>query len=195
MNADPELGTQIVVVQRSAPPRQWQAETIVCRDATLSVRVQGSPGTWDPFLQYSIIWGATGSRVACQATFMARKDDVAAFRLTSAWRLIDLRRAARFELALSAEVRSVLGSSRQPGRLVDISATGAAVEVATRPGGSQVEIGLRVNGYSARLLCEVVRARPADDQTILHLRFRDLTPPQQAFVRQVVGHLIESQAS
>lgn len=129
------------------------------------------------------------------ATFTARKDNVAAFRMTSNWKQIDLRKDHRFDLDLVAEVRSVLGNSRQVGRLVDISVSGAAVAVDSRPGGSQIEVGMRVNGYSARLLCDVISSTGSDDHTVLHLRFRDMTPPQLAFVRQLVGHLMEREAS
>ena len=69
------------------------------------------------------------------------------------------------------------------------------MSVDAKPGGSQIEVGVFANGYAARLLCDVVNTSTAEDQTILHLQFRDLTPPQQAFVRTLVGNLVESQAS
>ncbi len=195
MSASPEPGTPILVVQRSVPPKQWQGELIVHRDDTLAARIFGAPTAWAATGTYSIIWGTPGSRFVCSATFTARKGDVAAFRLTSNWSLIDLRRAVRFDVELAAEVRSVLGNSRQAGSLIDVSVSGAAVEVETRPGGSQMEVGLRANGYSARLLCDVVSTHSVGSKTVLHLRFRDMTPPQLAFVRQLVGQLIERQAS
>ena len=154
-----------------------------------------APQAWDPAVPYSVIWGAPGSRSVCNVTFVASKESAVALRVISALKSIDLRRDQRFNFELNVEVRSVLGSSRQGGRLIDISAGGAAVAVDAKPGGSQVEIGLQANGYSARLLCEVVHTHISGDQTVLHLRFKDLSPPQQAFVRNLVGRLVDTQAS
>ncbi len=195
MSAVPPPGTPVVVVQRTANPRQFQGELIAYRDGTLAVRVAGGPTAWDPATPYSVIWGAPGARTICNVAFVTSKDSAVAFRAVSALKSIDLRRDQRFNFDLNVEVRSVLGTSRQSGRLVDISAGGAAVSVDVKPGGSQVEVGLHANGYAARLLCEVVNTHVNGDQTVLHLRFKDLSPPQQAFVRNLVGLLVESQAS
>ncbi len=195
MSAVPPPGTPVIIVPRTANPRQLQGELIAFKDATMAVRIHGDPGPWDPSLRYSVIWGAPGSRSICNVSFVASKDSAVALRVTSALKAIDLRRDQRFNFDLNVEVRSVLGSSRQTGRLIDISAGGAAVSVDARPGGSQIEVGLQANGYSARVLCDVVDTHVSGDQTVLHLRFRDLSPAQQAFVRNLVGRLVESQAS
>lgn len=195
MSAVPPPGTPVVVVQRTASPRQFQGELIAFRDGSMAVRVAAGPATWDPATPYSVIWGAPGSRSICNVAFVASKDSAVAFKAVSALKAIDLRRDQRFNFEINVEVRSVLGTSRQSGRLMDISAGGAAVAVDAKPGGSQVEIGLQANGYSARLLCDVVNTHVSADQTVLHLRFKDLSPPQQAFVRNLVGRLIESEAS
>lgn len=195
MSAVPPPGTPVVLVQRTANPRQFQGELIAFRDGTMAVRLADGPRTWDPATAYSVIWGAPGSRSICNVSFVACKDSAVAFRTVSALKPIDLRRDQRFNFELNVEVRSVLGTSRQTGRLIDISAGGAAVAVDARPGGSQVEVGLQANGYAARLLCDVVNSHDSGDQTVLHLRFKDLSPPQQAFVRNLVGRLVESQAS
>lgn len=195
MSAAPPPGTPVVVVQKTANVRQYQGEIIAFRDATLAVRMHSAPETWDAAASYSVIWGAPGSRSLCNVSFVANKDSAVALRVTSALKSIDLRRDARFTFELNVEVRSVLGSSRQTGRLVDVSSGGAAVAVDARPGGSQVEVGLQADGYAARLLCDVVNTRESGEQTVLHLRFKDLTPPQQAFVRNLVGRLVETQAS
>jgi hypothetical protein len=126
---------------------------------------------------------------------VAEKGTVVAFRIISVLKSIDLRRDPRFNVDLKVEVRSVLGSSRQAGRLVDVSMSGTALAVDTRPGGSQIEIGLQANGYSARLLCDVISTHKSGAETVMHLRFRDVSPPQQAFVRQLVGQLVQAEAS
>jgi hypothetical protein len=141
-----------------------------------------------------LILGVPGSRTFAICSFVAAKTDVAAFRINTHWRPLDLRKDRRFQTDLQAEVRSVLGTSRQPGRLVDVSLGGLAVAVESRPGGSQLDVNLWNGGYSALVPCELVRATPNEKgQTVLHLRFRDLTPPQQAFVRQFVASLMTAE--
>ena len=194
MSVVPEPGMPVVVVLRSPEPIQWQGEIVALRDATLAVRVRNSPDAWNSMLQYVIICGQPGSRFTAEASFLARNSEVAAFKLSSRWKPLDLRRDPRFATDLRAEVRSVLGSSRQEGRIIDISMGGAAVSVESRPGGSQLEIGIASDGYAARVLCDVLSSSQAGSETILHLRFRDLTPPQQAFIRQLVASLVQAQA-
>ena len=192
MSVTPEPGAPVVVVLRSSEPVQWQGEIVALRDASLAVRLPKAPDSWNSLLPYMIICGQPGSRFTAQASFVARNGDVAAFKLTSRWKPLDLRRDQRFSTDLRAEVRSVLGSSRQDGRIIDISLGGAAIAVETRPGGSQIEIGMAANGYGARLLCDVLSSSEVGSDTVLHVRFRDLTPPQHAFIRQLVAGLLQA---
>ena len=194
MSATPEPGMPVVVVLRSPQPVQWQGELVAVRDAALAIRVARAPESWDTMLPYYIICGTPGSRFKAPANFVARNGDTAAFKLESSWRALDLRRDPRFSTDLAAEVRSVLGNSRQPGRVIDISLGGAAIATATKPGGSQVEIGITAQGYSARVLCDLLSSSQVGSETVLHLRFRDLTPPHQAFIRQLVSWLTEANA-
>ena len=184
----------VVVVLRSPQPVQWQGEIVALRDASMAVRVVNAPPSWEPMLPYTVICGMPGSRLTAGAAFVARNGDVAAFKLTARWKPLDLRRDHRFATDLQAEVRSVLGNSRQQGRIIDISLGGAAVVVGAKPGGSQVEVGIAAQGYAARLLCDIISSAQAGEETVIHLRFRDLTPPQQAFIRQLVGWLVEVEA-
>jgi hypothetical protein len=190
----PEAGMPVVVVLRSTEPQNWQGEIVALRDASLAIRVTNAPGSWNAMLPYVVICGTPGSRFSAPANYVARNGDVAAFKLTSRWKPLDLRRDPRFATDLKAEVRSALGNSRQMGRIIDISAGGAAVAVDTRPGGSQVEIGIASNGYAARFLADVLHTNEVGSETILHLRFRDMTPPHRAFIRQLVAWLIETEA-
>lgn len=194
MSVSPEPGAAVVVVLRSAEPVQWQGEVVALRDASLAVRLSRPPETWNPMLPYVIICGTPGSRFTAEAHFVARNADVAAFKLVTRWRALDLRKDPRFSTDLKAEVRSVLGNSRQEGRIIDISMGGAAVAVESRPGGSQVEVGISANGYSARLLCDVLSSAQVGNETVMHLRYKDLTPPQAAFIRQLVAALVAAQA-
>ncbi len=194
MRALPEPGTPVVLVLRSANAVQWQGVLIALRDGAMAIRVKDPPQSWDTTLPYAVICGVPGSRTTAPATLVARNGDVAAFKVTGRWRPLDLRRARRFATDLSCEVKSVLGNSKQTGRIVDISAGGAAVSLESRPGGSQVEIGIWANGYAAHLLCDVLGSSNPGNHTVLHLRFRDLTAPQAAFVRQLVGQLTEAES-
>ncbi len=187
-------GTPVTIVRRSSPPEQWTATVVVAREESIAARVTDPPAAWQPDTDYMVIQGSQGARTFAICSFVAAKNDVAAFRLTTHWRPLDLRKDRRYPADLQVEVRSVLGTSRQPGRLVDISMGGLAVAVETRPGGSQLEVSLWNRGYSASVPCELVRATPAaNGHTVLHLRFRELTPPQQAFVRQFIASLQAAQ--
>ncbi len=183
-------GTPITIVRRSSPPEQWTATVVVAREDSLAARVSGPPPAWQPGGEYMVIQGAQGARTFAMCSFVASRNEVAAFRLTTHWRPLDLRKDRRYPVDLQVEVRSVLGTSRQPGRLLDISMGGLAVAVESRPGGSQLEVSLWNGGYAASVPCELVRPTPAPDgRTVLHLRFRELTPPQHAFIRQFIASL------
>ena len=90
-------------------------------------------------------------------------------------------------MEIDAEVRSVLGTSRQRGAVLDVSTGGMAVAVEARPGGRAVEVHIAANGYAASLPCETVGVTQQEESAILHLRFDALSAPQQAFVRQLIA--------
>ena len=194
MGATPEPGMPVAVVLRSPQPVQWQGEIVALRDASLAIRVANAPASWNSMLPYYVICGTPGSRFKAPANFVARNGDVAAFKLNARWKALDLRHDQRLAADLQAEVRSALGNSRQQGRVIDISLGGAAIATETKPGGSQVEVGLNAQGYSARVLCDVISTSQAGSEVVLHLGFKDLTPPHQAFIRQLVAWLLESES-
>lgn len=183
-----------MVVLRPAPPVQWQGVVVALKETSLAIRLNEPRDAWDAEQQYLVICGSPGSRVSAPARFVASNGAAAAFRLTGGWKQLDLRSSPRFSTDLKAEVRSVLGSSRQPGRVVDISLGGAAVAVDVRPGGSQIELGIAANGYSARLVCDVLNTSQSGDETVLHVRFHEMSAPHQAFVRQLVASLVDAEA-
>lgn len=193
MSVSPQPGMPVLIVRRSAQALQWQAKILATKDASLALRVPQPPQTWDADGPYVLICGRPGSRVTAPAAFVAQKGETVAFKITGRWKQLDLRKDHRFPTDLKAEVRSVLGSSRQMGRVIDISLGGAAVTVESRPGGSQVEIGILANGYSARILCDVLNVSTSGEDAILHLKFRDMSAPHRAFIRQLVGQLMEAE--
>jgi len=183
-------GSAVTIVKRSTPPEQWSATVVVSREDSIAARAASPPAAWDPGHSYMISFGPQGARLYAICSFVASKDEIAAFRLTTPWRQLDRRAHRRHTIDLPLEVRSVLGSSRQSGRLIDISLGGLAVRVETRPGGSQLEVNLWNGGYAATVPCELVRAEEGPQGGhILHLRFRDLSAPQNAFVRQFIASL------
>jgi hypothetical protein len=194
MSVMPEPGTPVVVVLRSAEPVQWQGQVVALRDASMAIRFNDSAPAFDALMPYVLILGHPGARFSSPARFVAQNGSAAAFRVLSGWKALDLRKAPRFATDLKAEVRSVLGNSRQPGRVVDISTGGAAVAVDARPGGSQIELGVAANGYAARILCDVLNTSQVGTETVLHVRFHAVSPPHQAFIRQLVNSLIEAEA-
>jgi len=185
-SAEVGVGAPVVVVRvANNPPQQHRGSVANVRTNALAIRLGGdaafTPG--EPIL----VIAATSPRMAVHARFAASQDDLHAFQLDGAWRSLDVRRDSRYSVDLVVEVRSVLGKSRQPGTVVNISPGGVAVAVPARPGGRQVELALGVTGYSATLPCELVGVTETEGAVVLHLRFAELSPAQQAFLRHVIG--------
>ena len=188
---DPEIsgGTPLVVFQRTTPKVQWTGVVVGLRAGGCAARI-ASPPEWDATKELLLIAGTPGKRWVSTGRFTAAQGEVVGFTLGSGWQPFDIRSSPRVAADLQAEVRSVLGQSKQPGRLIDISLGGMAVSVAAKPGGSALEVGIWANGYAAQLPCEVISTSQRDGAVVLHLKFQPLSPPQQAFVRQVVSTLM-----
>lgn len=190
MREDLEPGKQISIVRRTDPPGQWVADIVAVRDDSVALRMPEAVASWDADAVYLLIAGVSGSRRVAPASYFAHKNSAVAFKLRGPWKPLDLRKDRRFQADMQVEVRSVLGSSRQAGRLVDISMGGLAIAVDTRPGGNQVEARLYSSGYSAQVICDIVRTTQSGPSTILHLRYHELTAPQAAFIRQLIASLV-----
>ena len=181
------IGTPVVVVRVSAnPPPQHHGEVAKLGTSGLAVRLAGDP-TLTPGEPVLLVAAGAFPRIAARGRFAASQGALCAFQLDGSWRSLDPRRETRYQMRLDAEVRSVLGTSRQAGAILDISPSGASVAVPVRPGGRQVELFLGVTGYAAALPCEVLGATEAEESAVLHLRFGDLSPAQLAFLRHVIG--------
>lgn len=186
--AEVGLATPVIVVRvGESPPSQYPGVVANIRASSLAVR------TDDPVPLRTgecVLVIAVGSspRLAVRCRFAAAQGPLCAFQLDGNWQALEAQRHdARYQPKITAEVRSVLGTSRQAGTLLDISTGGASVAVANRPGGRQVEIGLAIAGYSATLPGEVAGVTEADGLAVLHLRFGALSPTQHAFLRHVMG--------
>ncbi|MBI2766215.1 MAG: hypothetical protein HYX53_09920 [Chloroflexi bacterium] len=133
----------------------------------------------------AMVAGTYPLRLAADGEFVAAKGHVAVFALRLGWAPLD---RADFEpLAIRAEVRSVLGNSRQTGTIRAVTLEGMMIEVPARPGGKALEIAVDSHGYSARLGCTLNSSRAEGRQSILEVSFADLTPAQHAFVRVLVA--------
>jgi hypothetical protein len=107
------------------------------------------------------------------------------FALPQGWNPLD---RDDFEpLAIRAEVRSVLGNSRQTGTIRAVTLEGLVIEVPARPGGRSLEVAVDSHGYSARLGCTLIDSHAEGRQSILEVSFAGLTPAQHAFVRILVA--------
>lgn len=144
---------------------------------------------WQPETEVLVVLGEIGHRQVARARHVMSRGSIAVFNLLTHFRPFDLRGQTRYPLFATTEVRSLAVQSRHPGRVLDISLGGLAVEVATNPLGKQVEVPLHIHGFKATLPCEIVGVAGEEGHFILHLKFASLTPPQQAFIRHVVDHL------
>jgi len=187
-------GCAATVICRSDKPGHWNGSIVAVKESGIALRLAAPPPSWDAAAAYMVVCGEPGHRMVVPARFVASSAAAVAFRPNGDWEPLDFRRDPRFRTDMRAEVRSVLGSSRQTGRVIDVSMGGMAVLVEARPGGRQVSVGVVNGGFGAHLLCDVVAADDVEDGVLLRLKFTGLNPPQQAFVRQLVGGLMDSAA-
>jgi hypothetical protein len=185
--ADPMVpGAEIVAVRISAhPPEQFSGTIVAARESAIAARFPGA--SFQPGETVVLFCGRLGARLMARGVWLRSQGDASAFQLTGAFQPFDARKVQRVPSDFSAEVRSVIGTSRQPGTVVDVSTGGLAVAVATKPGGRAVVVYITANGFSAALPCETVGTSPREDCVILNLRFEELTPARQAFVRLLVS--------
>jgi hypothetical protein len=170
----------------AVPPVQSSGTVVTLNAQAVAARFADG-ATFSAGKPVLLITGVLGSRQVARGTWAGTRDGISVFKLVSAFRPFDARKDGRVPLQIRGEVRSVLGGSRQPCNIMDVSMGGMAVTVETRPGGKALQVVLTANGYSATLPCETVGASESDDETLLHLRFEELTASQRAFVRQLVA--------
>lgn len=182
----PDDASAVVAVRVShAPPQQCPGVIVTSHALVLAARFpEGAP--FADGESVLLLEGVLGERKVARANWVRTQGDVAVFRLKEPFKPFDARKDGRIPAELRAEVRSVIGGSRQSGLILDVSNGGLAVAVSARPGGKAIQVVVGANGYSATLPCEMMGASQQDEYTILHLRFDGLSLSQQAFVRQMV---------
>ena len=185
--AVPDDDASILVAVRTSqsPPEQFGGRIVTASGLVLAARFpDGAPFADGEAVM--LLSGNLGDRKVARAQWIRTQGDVAVFRLKAPFKPFDARKDGRIPAELRAEVRSVVGGSRQSGLILDVSNGGLAVAVSSRPGGKAIQVVVGANGYSATLPCEMMGATTQDEYTILHLRFDALSLSQQAFVRQMV---------
>jgi len=188
MEAVVRPGAPILVVQRSTPPVQFEGTAIAAMGDVIAVKLL-APWPGRPGAEVAIITGEPGARLLANGRLAQTRAQVASFELVTGWQQLDLRTTTRYPTELGAEVRSVLGDSRQPGTIVDLSYGGMAVMVGSKPGGREVAITMRAGAFSVTLPCRIAAVVASDHGVMLHLEFMNLTGGQQAFIRNVVASI------
>ncbi|MBI5946851.1 MAG: hypothetical protein HY875_01775 [Chloroflexi bacterium] len=179
-------GSPVAMMRRGVSPPSVHRGTVVTSRRT-AVAVQAEPAAaWAPGEEVVLIVGEDDDRLMAPGRFVSTQSGMAVFALEAEWRPFEVKAERHPGPGIEAEVRSILGGSRQPATIVDVAGDGMAVMVATRPGGKDLEVQARASGYAAHLPCQVVSHAETDDgQVLLRLKFGVLTLPQQAFVRQL----------
>jgi hypothetical protein len=178
-------GSPVVLVERNGATSAMREATFVSgRGSAVAVRLNDDC-PFAPGATVLLVTGPMGNRWVTSARIAAVRGGALALHLGQ----FDPRSNPRYPTELRCEVRSVLGGSRQQGTVLDVSLGGLCVAVPAKPGGREVEIQVDSGGFAARLPCELMGTRADGERTLLNLRFRELTPVQLAFVRNLVASL------
>ncbi len=189
MNHDPvfERGASLVVMLPGRRPPELRGASVLAAKGRRIALVFSTGERVEAGAEVLLIHGAVGDRLGARARCIGAKEAAFVLQVLGPWQSFDGRSDPRFQVDLEVEVRSVLGGSRQTGTVVDISLGGAAVRVASRPGGKAIELGVNAAGFASHLPCEVVGVTEGETSVVLHLRFEALAPPQRAFLRNLVA--------
>ena len=179
-------GTALAVIQKSAPPVQRQGVVAAVKQSALAIRFD-APVAWNETDEIVLIVSIAANRFRATGRYVASRGEVYAFALSTPWQPLNLRSAPRHRTDLYTQVSSVLGQSRQDGRVIDVSLGGMAVWVPTKPGGGAVELMITSGGFTSHLRCEVLSSVPQKSGVVLRVRYAELNQVQRAFVRQLVA--------
>ena len=179
-------GTVLAVIQKSAPPVQRQGVVAAVKRSALAIRFD-APVAWNETDEIVLIVSIAANRFRATGRYVALRGEVYAFALSTPWQPLNLRSAPRHRTDLYTQVSSVLGQSRQDGRVIDVSLDGMAVWVPTKPGGGAVELMTTSGGFTSHLRGEVLSSVPQKSGVVLRVRYAELNQVQRAFVRQLVA--------
>ena len=179
-------GTALAVIQKSNPPVQREGIVAAVKGATLAIGF-AAPVQWSETDEIVLIARSAATRFRATGRFVASGGDVYAFALITPWQPLNLRSSPRHQADLHVRVTSVLGQSRQDGRVLDVSLGGMAVWVPAKPGGGAIDVTVAADGFAAKLRCEVLATVPSEPGVVLRVRYDELNAVQQAFVRKLVA--------
>lgn len=187
MNPSARAGAPVQLIQHApSPPLSMHGIALTRLARVVAVKLQ-SPWPGQPGEEVALIVGVPGARSISLGRLLQARANVASFEVVSPWKAFDLRTSDRHGPGIAAEVRSVLGQSRQAGTIIDISLGGMAVEVAAKPGGREVVVVAQAGAFSAVLPCEIVHTNRVENGVTLCLKYMELTATQLAFIRNLVA--------
>lgn len=181
----PNHGDPAAILRRGIPAGEVCAGSFVAQQAfNVTIDLESLPASLDPGQEVVIACGPVGNRVVLLARFREMRGTSAVFTRQSPWRPVDARLYPRYRTAITATLDS--GDEQQPGRIIDISFGGAAVECE----GSRHPrtVTLLFEGVPGGLPCRVVNQDQVDGHRVLHLQFESLASAARAHVQ----HLVES---
>jgi PilZ domain len=147
--------------------------------------------TWRANDKAVLAAGEHGQRLVTLGEVASIKANRAVLLAPADWRCLDLRTSERHEIRLTVAILFAGKRETVSGQTIDISRGGLAVETGGSIEAGDVEVLMRWNGFESHLPCSIVEVRDDGARHILHMRFRDLSGHQTAFVRSVVSEIEE----
>lgn len=188
MGVSVEAGTALTAIQRSTPPVQREGVVEAVKGSALAIHFSG-PAAWNETDEVVLIMSTPSNRFRATGRYLASQGEVCAFALTTPWRPLNVRSSPRQRANLHARVTSILGQSRQDGRVIDVSLGGMGIWLPVKPGGGAIEVMITSEGFTSHLRCEVVSSTARDQGVVLGVRYAELNHVQETFVRQLVATL------
>ncbi len=159
---------------------------VICTNRLLIMRAPYLAGTEIP-PRLCILAEDPEHWVSANVRVVKHDDEKIVANLESEWMLLDRRRDPR--TAVDLPVRLLPRQTRKFtfGKMLDVSATGAAVEVAGEFPHDRLRLRLTKDGFSGNFDCDVVGTRKGQKgMTILHLMFRTANAQNSAVMRRVL---------
>ena len=180
-------GAAVLVLVAKPAPAQAIARVRESEPSRLVLQppedVPAAPGS-----EVGLVVGPRTERYVARAVLREASPDHWLVELRSRWQRFDARRNARFPA--SGGVRFVFDDVHREGELLNVSGGGCAFRVpagAEPPPGAGLVLELTSGEFSSHVPGRVVGLSPLGDGEVrVHVRFGELRPHQQAFVRSVV---------
>jgi hypothetical protein len=185
---EPDLAQLVVMRMDADPPTQHSAEAAGGQGELMVVRVDDRLA-WTRDEIVLVIAGEPGKRMFLQATYVAPSGKFHMLRKSSRWRPFDARRDERYPVRYQARLRVEGGAWRATGTVVDLSAGGVAIELASEPPSPHLVVDIAASGYRAELEVEILSLSDTANGTKLHCQFEAMTPARTAFIRSVIADL------